>query len=76
MKVLAHECDVCCQQRAKDANNWFLITQGSPEIIFRPWHGATPEAVDSADFHVCGASCLLKKISELTSYRVQKTLEG
>lgn len=75
MKSNTYLCDVCRKPRSEDANHWWLITHGKTMIILQPWTGATPEAIEQADFHLCGEADLIKKVSELCEAPA-KTIEG
>jgi hypothetical protein len=75
VKVHTWACDVCKKKRFDDANNWHLVFRGSPEIVIRPWHGATPEDIERADYHLCGLACLLQTVNRLCE-APGKTIEG
>ena len=66
MKVDTYACDGegCKAKRDSDSNSWFLITK-DVSLIVSKWHDATPEEIEQAEVHVCGRTCLLKKINEL-----------
>jgi hypothetical protein len=74
VEAAPYQCNVCKKHRADDSNNWYLITVGNPEVIHRPWHGATEEAIREADYHVCGVAHLLQIINRLCD--APKVLEG
>lgn len=75
MKSNTYLCDVCRKPRSEDANHWWLVSRGGREIILQPWAGAKAEDIEQADFHLCGESDLIKKVSELCAAPV-KVLEG
>lgn len=67
MKVDTYACDGegCKAKRVSDSNHWYVITIGSSSLIITAWSDALPEEIDSADAHLCGRTCLLKKVNEL-----------
>ena len=66
-EALSQTCDVC-GARKLETNHWFRIAviavRGAERLLIGKWedsHLPKPHA------HVCGASCLAKRVSEFTS---------
>lgn len=64
MKVDTYACDGCGVKRVNDSNHWYLVTVGV-QLIITAWSQAKVEDIAQADLHLCGRTCLLKKVNEL-----------
>jgi len=64
MKVDTYACDGCGVKRVNDSNHWYLVTVVGP-LIITPWSQAKVEDIVQAYLHLCGRTCLLKKVNEL-----------
>jgi hypothetical protein len=60
-------CDVCRATRGS-GNHWFLMQLEGMWITFRPWD----EQLSRSNMveHICGESCLQKRISQWAETRV------
>lgn len=72
MKLNTYKCDVC-QKLKGEVNHWWIISQGQNErggtFIVEPWAYATPEAIEQADYHVCGQEHLMKILADWCATR-------
>lgn len=59
-------CDVCTIEKG-ETNKWFLVNASNHEIVAVNWNDEL--AKDERYEHICGESCLQKRISQWAETR-------